>query len=279
MSATFGDVPVSAIFDGNAATSSLSLEWVMGSGLRTRNSRASGLLSLPCNTGFIFMCLNDIPVAASSPSDLVLGLDWFQFVWNSTSELVVHLSSGPLDLRHHPLPTVGGESIGSSSVTPVFRGDIGVDPSSSSSASQGRPDLVLTHSCTPGTRGVADPPVLNSNDDVLPMNNLFRNEPFSVSSPDHLPFARLDLHDKTTVHMRARDSSDKKKSADALRAEFFAHQCTESCSSGSLGQIDLERSSLENSSVVISRDIASLFYRFSTCLEEAQSYVIAIPLK
>ncbi|KAJ7921014.1 hypothetical protein B0H13DRAFT_2656207 [Mycena leptocephala] len=69
MSATFGDVPVSAIFDGNAATSSLSLEWVMGSGLRTRNSRASGLLSLPCNTGFIFMCLNDIPVAASSPSD------------------------------------------------------------------------------------------------------------------------------------------------------------------------------------------------------------------
>lgn len=56
-----------------------------------------------------------------------------------------------------------------------------------------------THSFTPGTRGVADPPVLNSNDDVLPMNNLFRNEPFSVSSPDHLPFARLDLHDKTTV--------------------------------------------------------------------------------
>lgn len=30
-------------------------------------------------------------------------------------------------------------------------------------------------------------------------------------------------------HMRARDSSDKKKSADALRAEFFAHRCTESC--------------------------------------------------
>ncbi|KAJ7793114.1 hypothetical protein B0H13DRAFT_2689710 [Mycena leptocephala] len=154
MSATFGDVPVSAIFDGNAATSSFSLEWVMGSGLRTRNSRASGLLSLPCNTGFIFMCLNDIPVAASSPSDLVLGLDWFQFVCNSTSELVVHLSSGPLDLRHHPLPTVGGESaaslsIGSSSVIPVFRGDIGVDPSSSSSASRGRPDVVLTHSCTP----------------------------------------------------------------------------------------------------------------------------------
>ncbi|KAJ6599650.1 hypothetical protein B0H10DRAFT_2441204 [Mycena sp. CBHHK59/15] len=39
------------------------------------------------------MCLNDIPVAASSPSELVLGLDWLQFVCNSTSELVFHLSS------------------------------------------------------------------------------------------------------------------------------------------------------------------------------------------
>ncbi|KAJ7878959.1 hypothetical protein B0H13DRAFT_2278935 [Mycena leptocephala] len=118
MSATFGDVPVSAIFDGNAATSSLSLEWVWALG------------SVPGTRGLLFVC-------------------------NSTFELVVHLSSGPLDLRHHPLPTVGGESIGSSSVTPVFRGDIGVDPSSSSSASQGRPDVVLTHSCTPGTRAYA----------------------------------------------------------------------------------------------------------------------------
>ncbi|KAJ7106779.1 hypothetical protein C8R44DRAFT_681147, partial [Mycena epipterygia] len=117
----------------------------MNSGLRTRNSRASGLLSLPSNTGFFSMYLNDIPVVASSPSDLVLGSDWFQSVCNSTSGLVVHLSSGPLELRHHPLPMVDTESaaslsIGSSSVTPVFRGDIGVDPLSSSSVSRGRPD-------------------------------------------------------------------------------------------------------------------------------------------
>ncbi|KAJ7832273.1 hypothetical protein B0H13DRAFT_2679174 [Mycena leptocephala] len=79
--ATFCDVPVSAVFNSNAASSSVSLDWVMNSGVPTQNSRASGLLSLPCDAGVMSMFLNDISVAASSPSDLVLGLDWFQFVF------------------------------------------------------------------------------------------------------------------------------------------------------------------------------------------------------
>jgi hypothetical protein len=102
--ATFCGIPVSAVFNGNAASSSVSLDWVMNSGVPTQNSRASGLLSLPCDAGVMSMLLNGISVAASSPSDLVLGLDWFQFVWHFTSAIVVHLSSGPLEL-HHSLPT------------------------------------------------------------------------------------------------------------------------------------------------------------------------------
>ena len=152
-----------------------------------------------------------------------------------------------------PLPCPHLSFPGSSSLTSVFRGDIGGDPSSSSSVSWGRPDVVLTPSCTPHTRGAADPPVLNSNDNVtvnqLRMNTLFRNEP--VPSSDHLPFARLDAREKMVVvrffavarvsvvllremtarhqRMSARDSSGRKKSADALRAEFLTHECTGSC--------------------------------------------------
>ncbi|KAJ7752501.1 hypothetical protein DFH07DRAFT_1061706 [Mycena maculata] len=136
---TFCNVPVSAVFDGNAASSSVSLDWVMNSGIPTQNSRASGLLSLPCDAGIMSMLLNNISVAASSPSDLVLGLDWFQFVCTSTSAVVVHFASGPLELRHHGLPTSAAS--GSSSVAPVFRGDIGVDPWSSSPVSPGRPGV------------------------------------------------------------------------------------------------------------------------------------------
>jgi hypothetical protein len=95
--ATFCNVPVS-------------LDWIMNSGVPTQNSRASGLLSLPCDAGVLSMFLNGISVAASLPSDLVLGLDWFQFVCNSTnptSAVVVQLISGPLELRHNSLTSAG----------------------------------------------------------------------------------------------------------------------------------------------------------------------------
>jgi hypothetical protein len=39
-------------------------------------------------------------VVSSLPSGLVLGLDWLCFVWESASDLIVHLTSGPLDVRH-----------------------------------------------------------------------------------------------------------------------------------------------------------------------------------
>ncbi|KAF7364201.1 hypothetical protein MSAN_01079400 [Mycena sanguinolenta] len=114
--ATFCNVPVSTEFDGCAACSYASLEWVINSGLRTRDSQVSGSLALPCNVGVISMYLNNVPVAASLASDLVLGLDWFDFVRNSVSgdAVVVHLTGGPLQLRQ---PKIDSGPIPSSSTT------------------------------------------------------------------------------------------------------------------------------------------------------------------
>ncbi|KAJ6616527.1 hypothetical protein B0H10DRAFT_2219354 [Mycena sp. CBHHK59/15] len=159
--ATFCDLPISTGFDGHAATSCVSLDWVIKSGLRTHNSQASGLLTLPCDVGAISMFLNNLPVTASLPSDLLLGLDWFNFVQFSAPELVVHLDSGSLDLRGPSLLTVGITESGPPSstvtpaVTPVFRGGTSVDhPSSSPSVSLGNPDAVSAPSLVPRTRGI-----------------------------------------------------------------------------------------------------------------------------
>ncbi|KAJ7706710.1 hypothetical protein B0H17DRAFT_1125561 [Mycena rosella] len=238
MSSTFCNVPVSAVFDSNVSYSTVCLEWVINSGLHTWNSQASGLLSLPANAGFISMYLNNIPVAASLPSDLVLGLDWLQFVCNFTSvNIILHLSSGPLELRR------------SLSVTPVLRGGINVEPSSSSSVSWGGSGVVLTPSSTsltqdvdavaactlaalpPRTRGVLNP---NDNDVInveLPMNGSVPNDvpALSVYSPDHDFFVRLNAHEKTAVHMSKRESGETMKSANTLRTEFLVHHCTDVC--------------------------------------------------
>ncbi|KAJ6520974.1 hypothetical protein DFH09DRAFT_1098052 [Mycena vulgaris] len=53
--ATFCDVAISTGFDGRAASSSVCLDWVINSGLRTRSSQLSGLLTLPCDAGVISM--------------------------------------------------------------------------------------------------------------------------------------------------------------------------------------------------------------------------------
>ncbi|KAF7349865.1 hypothetical protein MVEN_01287000 [Mycena venus] len=106
--ATFCDMPISAIFDGNATSSSISLDWVMNSGLRTANSRVSGRLTLPSDTGNICMSMDNLPVDASPLSDLVLGMDWFCFARNSAPGLVVRLASGPLALLDSP--TLGSDS-------------------------------------------------------------------------------------------------------------------------------------------------------------------------
>jgi hypothetical protein len=52
------------------------------------------------------MALNNLPVTASLPSDLLLGLDWFNYAQFSAPR-VVHLDSGSLDLRRPSLLTVG----------------------------------------------------------------------------------------------------------------------------------------------------------------------------
>ncbi|KAJ7934134.1 hypothetical protein B0H13DRAFT_2306153 [Mycena leptocephala] len=108
--ATFCGVPVSTGFDSRAPSSSVSLDWVMNSGLRTHASQVSGLLTLPCNAGVVSMSLCNIPVAASLTADLIPDLDWSNFVRNSAPDLVVHLSRRPLGFRtigrrfyhHHP---------------------------------------------------------------------------------------------------------------------------------------------------------------------------------
>ncbi|KAJ7490647.1 hypothetical protein FB451DRAFT_1361446 [Mycena latifolia] len=158
--ATFCDVPISTAFDGHAATSCVSLAWVINSGLRTRNSQASGVLTLPCNTGVISMVLNNIPVAASPASDLLLGLDWLDFATSLAPELAVYLDSGvSLDLRRTTLSTsaiVSGVSPSTATLTvvPVSRGSASVDSSSSPSTTLGGPGAVSTPSSMPCPQGV-----------------------------------------------------------------------------------------------------------------------------
>ncbi|KAJ6522386.1 hypothetical protein B0H19DRAFT_1086132 [Mycena capillaripes] len=146
--AVFCDVPISAVFDPNATTTSVSLDWVVNSGLRTLNSQASGLLMLPSNLGDFPMRLN-VRVAASLPADLVLGLDWFRFVCGTTPAhgIVVGLSSGLLELRRDSEtapPAIGSPSAttivgaGTLSVPSVlFNGPGGVSPPSSGPRTRG----------------------------------------------------------------------------------------------------------------------------------------------
>ncbi|KAF8153577.1 hypothetical protein K438DRAFT_1987542 [Mycena galopus ATCC 62051] len=64
----------------------------MNSGLRTYNSRVSGLLTLPSNTGVLSTALTNVSVTSSLPSDIVLGLDWFEFVRSSASDSDIQLA-------------------------------------------------------------------------------------------------------------------------------------------------------------------------------------------
>ncbi|KAJ7710545.1 hypothetical protein B0H17DRAFT_1123681 [Mycena rosella] len=136
--ATFCNVPVSTRFDGQAPSSSVSLDWVIDSGLRTRASQLSGLLTCPCHAGVISMCLNNVPVTASLTLDLVLGLDWLHFVQNSAPELVVHLScGGPLDLRKIGSVFAPPSSTAFPPSASVLRRNIGAEPSSVSTGEPG----------------------------------------------------------------------------------------------------------------------------------------------
>ncbi|KAJ6505030.1 hypothetical protein C8R45DRAFT_923339 [Mycena sanguinolenta] len=108
-------------FDGRAASSCVSMDWVINAGLPTNDFQVSGLLALPCHTGIISICWNNVPsttVAANYPLGLPKtaklgrkglktgekirytesysnsvapgldpGFDWFCFVQNSTSDM------------------------------------------------------------------------------------------------------------------------------------------------------------------------------------------------
>ncbi|KAJ7939081.1 hypothetical protein B0H13DRAFT_2300816 [Mycena leptocephala] len=150
--AAFCNSPVSTGFDSRAARSCASLDWVLNSGLRTRASQFSGPLTLPCHADVISVCLHDIPVNASLPYDLVPGLDWLNLVRNFASQLVVHLSSGSLDLRTIS-SAVMQSSTASPLLTPVCRANIGLELLASS-VSAGGPDVVPAPSSMPSMRGI-----------------------------------------------------------------------------------------------------------------------------
>ncbi|KAJ7836535.1 hypothetical protein B0H14DRAFT_2793711, partial [Mycena olivaceomarginata] len=136
---------------------SVSLDWVINSGLCTHNSQVSGVPH--ASVGVISMALNNLPVTASLPSDLLLGLDWFNYAQFSAPR-VVHLDSGSLDLRPSLLTVDITESGPPSStpmlvVAPVSRGSTSVDsPSSSPPATLGGPGVVSTPSLMPPPQGV-----------------------------------------------------------------------------------------------------------------------------
>ena len=74
------------------------MDWVFRSGLHTEVPRLSGLLVLPCDVGTVTLRLDNVPVTASLPFDIVLGLDWLQFIQRASHIAVVHLNSSRLHL-------------------------------------------------------------------------------------------------------------------------------------------------------------------------------------
>ncbi|KAJ6505644.1 hypothetical protein C8R47DRAFT_1066553 [Mycena vitilis] len=188
--ATLCNLPIHTAFNGHATTSCVSLDWVNKSGLRTLDSRFSGPLTLLSDVGVISMRLNDIPVADSLSSDLLLGLDWFNFARSCAPDLVVYMDSGSINLRQ-PVVSVGATESGSLScvtpaVTPVLQRGTGTDvahPSIPPSVSLGNSDAVFAPSSMPRTRGIdvvaashvaqtsRSRDVAPINDEIIPINN------------------------------------------------------------------------------------------------------------
>ncbi|KAJ7070374.1 hypothetical protein B0H15DRAFT_807093 [Mycena belliarum] len=238
--ATFCDVPLSTRFDGHTTTSLVSLDWVFNSGLRALNSQLSGLLTLPCEDGVISMVLNST-VTASLASDMVLGLDWYNFVKSSMPQLVVHLGSGVvLDLQD-PMSIAAAET---GRTLPA------IATTSSIPRTQGT-DIVtgaeLLTPCTWGvhtsrTRGGAfrTGDVLADDDDLMSVDNL--DDPFVAVTInqkiaivtfiiENQRYKTATLRNMSARHMQisARESGRKRKSWEVLRTEFRTHRCTEAC--------------------------------------------------
>ncbi|KAJ7032216.1 hypothetical protein C8F04DRAFT_1396799, partial [Mycena alexandri] len=182
---TFCAMAVSTAFDAQNASSSVSLDWVLNSGIRTHNSQVSGVLVLPSNVGAISMALKNIPVVGSLASDLLLGLDWFNFVMSNAHEFVVYLDNGvSLDLRQPTLMT--NNILQSSADTPTAASMS--SPSSSSVPFLG-PGAVL------GARGARTPGVQSSETRRITHDDIIPDEPSPASIHDD-PFVLLNLNEK-----------------------------------------------------------------------------------
>ncbi|KAJ7656061.1 hypothetical protein DFH06DRAFT_1200053 [Mycena polygramma] len=225
--------------------SGVSLDWVINSGIPTLGSCLSGLLKLPCNTGVISIFLPNVPVAASLTCDLVLGLDWVQLVCKSAQDVVVHLNSGSLDLRTlHS--AVQSSSVASPPPALVSQGNIGVSfsafsvspiapPPSPMPSTQGinfvTPEVPphTREARTSRTRGGISNLVINKSDPFVSLSLQDKAAVLRFLIVDH-QIDVLALRKMTARHnVSSRLYGEKRKSADALRSEFLAHQCTEAC--------------------------------------------------
>ncbi|KAJ7605502.1 hypothetical protein DFH06DRAFT_1252685 [Mycena polygramma] len=244
--ATFCDIPISTRFDCTAASSGVSLDWVINSGIPTLGSCLSGLLKLPCNTGVISLYLPNVPVVASLPCDLVLGLDWVQLVRKSAQDVVVHLNSGSLDLRALR-SAIQSSSVASPPPAPVSQANIG----GSFSAFSVAPGTAPSPSPMPSTQGTnfVMPEVPPHTREAR--TSRIRGGICNLGINKSDPFVSLSLEDKAAVvrflivdhqidvlalrkmtarhNVSSRLHGEQRKSADALRSEFLAHQCTEAC--------------------------------------------------
>lgn len=110
-SATFCNIPLSTSVDNVSATSLVSLDWIMTTGIPAPRFVASGILTLPCGNTMCSMHTK-LYVTPDLPYDLVLGRDWLFFCRETLPHTSFDLSSGtvspghrlacPPDLSGHP---------------------------------------------------------------------------------------------------------------------------------------------------------------------------------
>ncbi|KAJ7207628.1 hypothetical protein GGX14DRAFT_396446 [Mycena pura] len=92
-SATFCEIPLRTAFDAQSCDSLVSSEWILSAGVPTRQSMASGVLTVP-STDTIHSMQLKASVAADLPFDLVLGRDWLFFCRQTLPHTSFVLSSG-----------------------------------------------------------------------------------------------------------------------------------------------------------------------------------------
>ncbi|KAK6968863.1 hypothetical protein R3P38DRAFT_2567314 [Favolaschia claudopus] len=103
-SATFCALSVSVSLDTKLTASRVSLVWVINSGLSTCDSKISGPLVVETEEGRVSVSLHSVPVAASLPSDIVLGSDWLRLLQDKCPRLVSAILGSPARpaLPHSP---------------------------------------------------------------------------------------------------------------------------------------------------------------------------------